>query len=51
MASGVEVSWDEAFEAAAAAMLRKAQAGEDVGVLMSPSAAHSSEAYFLARNV
>ena len=43
----VEVSWEEAFEAAVTAL--KAQAGEELGILMSPSA--TSEAYFLARRL
>ena len=43
----VDVSWDEAFAAAHAIL--KAQAGDELGILMSPSA--SSEAYFLARRL
>jgi NADH-quinone oxidoreductase subunit G len=43
----VDVSWDEAFEAAVSAL--KAQSGDDLGILMSPSA--TSEAYFLARRL
>jgi NADH-quinone oxidoreductase subunit G len=43
----VDVSWDEAFDAAVRAL--RAQAGDEVGVLMSPSA--TSEAYFLARRL
>ncbi len=41
------VSWDEAFEAAAAVL--QAQPGDELGVLMSPSA--TSEEYFLARRL
>ena len=43
----VDVSWDEAFDAAAEAL--RGQAGERLGVLMSPSA--TSESYFLARRL
>jgi NADH-quinone oxidoreductase subunit G len=42
-----DVSWEEAFEAAGLAL--KAQAGDDLGILMSPSA--TSEAFFLARRL
>ncbi|KAA9130260.1 NADH-quinone oxidoreductase subunit G [Marinihelvus fidelis] len=43
----VEVTWDEAIEAAADAL--RGRAGDDIGVLMSPSAA--TEDYFLARRL
>ena len=43
----VDVTWEEAFDVAVEAL--KAQAGEDLGILMSPSA--TSEAYFLARRL
>ena len=43
----VNVSWEEAFDAAVHAL--KAQEGDDLGILMSPSA--TSEAYFLARRL
>ncbi len=43
----VDVTWEEAFDAAVEAL--KAQGGEDLGILMSPSA--TSEAYFLARRL